>query len=276
MGEIEKEISDKDLKKLLSLVKSYTGITMEERKRDILSTRIRPQLRRLNMQLFEEYINCIQSNPVERQKFINLATTNETHFFRTEAIWKYFELEYLPEWWKKNSSQTLRVWSAASSSGAEAYSIMMLCEEFRTKNPGFKYRVYGSDICTDVLEVATNATYTDKVLAELKTKKPLLHQKYFDVLSLTQSQVKEEYRKNVEFGVHHLHTKSNRKDFYDITFLRNVMIYFSEPDQEMVLRHMKESLKKDGVLILGESESLARLKSDFTFAKPLIYLRAAA
>lgn len=276
MSEIEKEMSDRDLKKLLSLIKIYTGITMEERKRDILSTRIRPQLRRLKLLTFEQYIDCIQSNSAERQKFINLATTNETHFFRTESIWTYFESEFLPQWWSKFEGQTLRIWSAASSSGAEAYSIMMLCEEFRSKNPKFKYHVYGSDICTDVLEIASSGIYSDKILTELKTKKPLLHQKYFSTLSPNQSQVKDEYRKHVDFAVHHLHTKNNRKDFYDLIFLRNVMIYFSEPDQEMVLRHMQESLKGEGVLILGESESLSRLKTDFKYSKPLIYTKAAA
>ena len=276
MSEIEKEISDKDLKKILSLVKSYTGITMEERKRELLGTRIRPQMRRLKIFKYEEYIDCIQNNPLEKQKFINLATTNETHFFRTESIWKYFENEFLPNWWLSNKGQTLRIWSAASSTGAEAYSIMMLCEEFRTKEFAFQYHVYGSDMCTDVLEIANQGIYGDKVLAELKLKRPMLHQKYFNVISSTQSQIKDEFRKQVEFAVHHLHIKSSRKEFYDLIFLRNVMIYFNEPDQEMVLRHMKENLKKDGILIMGESESLARLKTDFQYSLPLIYKKAAS
>lgn len=276
MSEIEKQVSDKDLKKLLSLVKTYTGITMEERKRDLLITRIRPRMRKLNLKTFEEYIDKVQSDLECKQDFINLSTTNETHFFRTEPIWTYFEKEYLPEWFSKNKDSTLRVWSAAASYGAEAYSVAMLCEEFKLKNPSFKYRVFASDISTNVLKDAAEGLFGDKILEEIKTKKPVLHQKYFQALSPTTGQIVEPLRKQVEFSVHNLHQRSSRKDFYDIVFLRNVMIYFSESDNEMVLSYARETLKQNGLLVVGESESLARLKTEFQFSKPLIYQKRAA
>lgn len=276
MSEIEKEVSDKDLKKLLSLVKTYTGITMEERKRDLLVTRIRPRMRKLNLKTFEEYIHKIQNDLECKQDFINLSTTNETHFFRTEPIWTYFEKEYLPEWYAKNKDLTLRVWSAAASYGAEAYSVAMLCEEFKTKNPSFKYRVFASDISTNVLKDATEGLFGDKILEEIKTKKPTLYQKYFQPLSPTTAQIVDHLRKQVEFSVHNLHQRSSKKEFYDIVFLRNVMIYFSESDNEMVLNYTRETLKQNGLLVVGESESLARLKTEFQFSKPLIYQKRAA
>ncbi len=277
MSEPEKEISDKDLQKLLSLVKMHTGITMEARKRDMLLTRIRPQMRKMSLTSFEQFMDRVQSDPETRQKFIDLATTNETHFFRTETVWTYFTNDFLPNWFKqKPKDSTLRVWSAASSTGAEAYTIAMVCEEFKIKHPAFKYRVFASDISSKVLQEAQNGVYSDKILEEFKTKRPLLHQKYFLVLSPTQGQVNDFIRKQVEFSMHNLHTKAPRKDFYDIVFLRNVMIYFSEPDQELVLKNMQDSLKKDGLLIVGESESLSRLKTNFQYAQPLVYKKSAA
>lgn len=276
MSEIEKQVSDKDLKRLLSLVKTYTGITMEERKRDLLITRIRPRMRKLNLKTFEEYIKKVQNDSECKQDFINLSTTNETHFFRTEPIWTYFEKEYLPDWFSKNKEATLRVWSAAASYGAEAYSVAMLCEEFKLKNPSFKYRVFASDISTNVLKDASEGLFGDKILEEIKTKKPVLYQKYFQTLTPTTAQIVDPLRKQVEFSVHNLHQRSSRKEFYDIVFLRNVMIYFSESDNEMVLGYARETLKQNGLLVVGESESLARLKTEFQFSKPLIYQKRAA
>jgi chemotaxis protein methyltransferase CheR len=276
MSDIEKNMSDKELKECLSLIKKLTGITMEERKRDLLVTRIRPQLRKLSLTKFSEYIDRVNSDASIRQSFINLVTTNETHFFRTDIVWNFFESDFLPKWYQKNKNEVLQIWSAASSTGAEAYSIAMLCEEFKSSHPGFSYKVEASDISTQVLSIAEQGIYTDKLIDELKERKPILFQKYIKLINSQQGQVVESIKNKVSFSVHNLHQRPKKSQYFDIVFLRNVLIYFNEADQKLVLSHIKESLIKEGILIIGESESLSRLDTDFMFAKPLIYSRAAA
>lgn len=276
MSEAAKHLSGETLSRLLLLVKSHTGITMEERKRELLFARIRRRLRVLGLETPEQYIEFLESSEAECQEFINAVTTNETLFFRTPLVWEYFKTEFLPDWYAKNPEGTMRVWSAASSSGEEAHSIAMLCEEFKTTHPNFKYRVYGSDISTEVLAEARSGIFKSKNITELKNKFPDFFAKYFKALPDGNFKAHEIITNNIEFSVHNLHHRAPKSHFYDIVFLRNVLIYFNDKDQELVLHNAHGAIKPGGMLIVGESESLSRLKTEFSFKKPLIYSKAAA
>ena len=200
-----------------------------------------------------------------------MVTTNETLFFRTPLIWDYFRNEYLPEWSIKNSDGTLRVWSAASSTGEEAFSIAMTCEEYKMTKPSFRYQISGSDIDTNVLERARSGIFKERNTAEFKKKYPELFEKYFKTLPTGECKALDILFQRMDFSIHNLHTRPSKIGHYDIVFLRNVLIYFTDVDQELVLRNIFQAVKPGGFLIVGESESLARLKTDFTFHKPLIY-----
>lgn len=153
MGNIDSDGMDKDvLEKVLALVYKHTGITMTENKKTLLQGRLRPRIRVLNLNSYAEYLTYLESHKDETQTFINLVTTNETFFFRTQRVWDYFNKELLPNWMKENPKKTLRIWSAAASTGAEIYSIGICCEEFRQKNPTFNFSLIGTDISTEVLK----------------------------------------------------------------------------------------------------------------------------
>lgn len=272
MSEAAKQIDGATLKELLSLVKEYTGITMEERKRELLFGRLRRRMRTLNMDSIPLYVQFLKSNPNEKQEFINLVTTNETFFFRTPVVWDYFRKEFIPEWSANNPGETLKIWSAASSSGEEAHSMAMACEEYKATHPGFRYRIYGSDISTAVLDEAKAGIFAGKSIEDLKAKQPAMVEKYFKFLPEENAyKAQDSLRSNIEFSIHNLHKTPSKLKFFDIVFLRNVLIYFNDLDQQLVLKNMHSSLKPHGILILGESESLARFKSPFVFKKPLVY-----
>mgnify|MGYP003343758940 CR=1 FL=1 len=259
------------LSSLLVLVKKHTGITMEARKRELLFSRINRRIRALGLNTPEQYIAYLQDHEDEVQMFVNAVTTNETLFFRTPVIWDYFTKEFLPAWHRKHLEEPLRVWSAASSSGEEAYSIAMVCAEFKEKNPAFKFQISGSDISTDVLNKARSGVFKEKTTLELKAKSPDLYYKYFLRLPNGEHKFKDHLTGSPEFFVHNLHTLGSKIQHFDIVFLRNVLIYFNDKDQELVLNNIHRATKPGGMLILGESESLARLKTSFVFHKPLIY-----
>lgn len=271
MGDAAKKLEGASLTRLLSLVKTHTGITMAERKREMLAARLKPRLRLLGLDSYEEYMDQVDQGKVDSQDFVNLITTNETHFFRTPTVWNYFQNEFLPEWFRANSGNVLRVWSAASSTGEEAHSLGMSCEEFRIQHPAFKYRIFGSDIDTDVLAKARSGTFKDKTFEELQSRHPALIEKYFQKKVDGTFQISPVIGANLEFFQHNLHKAPPKGMLFDIVFLRNVLIYFNDPDQILVLDNTHRALKTAGVLVLGESESLARHKTQFKFHKPLIY-----
>lgn len=148
----------------------------------------------------------------------------------------------------------------------------MACEEYKAAHPGFRYRIYGSDISTAVLDEAKAGLFAGKSIEDLKAKQPAMVEKYFKFLPEEKAyKAQDILRSNIEFSIHNLHKLPPKLKFFDIVFLRNVLIYFNDLDQQLVLKNMHSSLKPHGILILGESESLARFKSPFVFKKPLVY-----
>lgn len=265
MPTVEVEIQPSVLTRLLALVKAHTGITMEERKGAMLGTRLRKRMRVLGLTSYAAYADFLDANRAEVQEFVNLVTTNETFFFRTPAVWRFFRTQFLPDWKARAEGRPLRLWSAAASAGAEAYSLAVSCEE-----AGVDYRILATDISTAVLDEAREGRYEGRIAEDLRTREPLLTAKYFerrgDALF-----VQPRLKTSVEFAPHNLFRGPARRVHFDFVFLRNVLIYFHDRDQELVLGHVAEALLPGGYLALGESESLSRLNTEFRFHEPLIY-----
>ena len=257
------------LARVISAVHKFTGITMAEHKKTLLQSRLKKRMRELQIASYVEYMDYLQKTIDETQNFINVVTTNETTFFRTPKVWSYFNDVFLPEWNIKNPRSTLTLWSAASSSGEEAYSLAILCSEFKLKNPGFDFRILATDISSTVLEEAIKAEYSDRAVEFFKKSHADLFSRYFTTKENDVHAVSGELKKKIQFSSHNLFTV--KKEQFDIVFLRNVLIYFSSEDQEKVLLNISKSLKDDGILIIGESESLSRLKTPYDFKSACIY-----
>jgi chemotaxis protein methyltransferase CheR len=270
---IERDMSVPVLEEILDLVHKHTGITMTEKKKTLLQGRLRPRLRELALETYQDYVAYFSAHPAEAQEFINLVTTNETFFFRTQRVWDYLEKELLPAWPARSAGKTLRLWSAASSSGEEAYSMAMLCREFQERAAGFAFSILATDISTEVLALAEKGVYQGRSIEDLKSRFPALVTRHFRT-GLPESdayQVRPELRAAVRFGTHSLFDPPKVKQSQDVVFLRNVLIYFSPSDQSKVMANIAEALVPGGILVLGESESLARFETPFEFVAPLIY-----
>lgn len=261
--------------KFLSLIHETTGITMAIHKKAMVEGRIRPRLRQLGIKTYSEYFNFLFQSSNEMQIFVDIITTNETSFFRTQRVWEYFQKEFLFDW-TKSSTNPLKIWSAASSTGEEVYSIAMSCEEHKLNFPKFNYEIVGSDISNRVLKTATDARYTGRSIDNFKKN----HLKFFEKYMRSVSQeghfeVSQGLKSKVSFFKQNLFEPISTKTKFDIIFLRNVLIYFVESDQEKVLKNISNALADNGILIVGESESLSRLKSDFNYKSPLVYQKRA-
>jgi len=270
--DIESEIDQATQRALLDKVRRHTGIHMADRKWTLLQGRLRRRLQALALNRYRDYLAVLDAQPEEVGTFINLVTTNETSFFRTPRIWDHFWQQLLPEWFRQHRGATLQLWSAAASTGEEAYSMAMMCEEFREHHPAFKYQILATDIASQVLAVGKAGFYQGKSIEGLKRTRPEWLAKYFQPSSdgyLASPML----RSHVLFREHHLHKRLDGASRFDITLLRNVLIYFDEEGQCNVLENVRRAMSPGGVLIIGESESLTRLNVGFDFEQPLIYRR---
>lgn len=250
-------------------IHKLTGITISNHKKTMLQGRLNKRMRAIGVASFEEYLKLVDRDPAETQQFINSVTTNETTFFRTPRVWEYFQKEFLPEWYEANPKSVLKIWSAAASSGEESYSAGMLCMELKNSKPSFDFRITGTDISTEVLNEAQEAIYDEREVEFLMKSRQDLFEKYFAPAGNEAHGVKDILKQKIQFSVHNLFTV--KKEKYDIIFLRNVLIYFSCEDQEIVLNNISKSMHEKSILIIGESESLNRLNTPFEFKSACIY-----
>jgi len=261
------EISEACLMEYVELIHRWTGITVGQNRKAMLYGRLKKRMKSLGQQSFESYLQYVRNTPEEKTPFIDLVTTNETYFFRTPRIWDYLEQNFIPQWFQNHPGKTFRVLSAAASSGEEAHSLGVACQDFKERHPAFQYQISGTDISTKMVARATEGKYTGRSIETFRKQarfekymKP--DGEYFRVIT--------EIRSRLEFRAHNLFQKLPGEPF-DLILLRNVLIYFKGPDQEKVLANLFPALKPDGLLIIGESESLTHVRSEFESIGPLLY-----
>jgi chemotaxis protein methyltransferase CheR len=255
---------------LFELVRRHTGIIMNERKWPLLAGRLRRRLRVLALADYRDYLRVLEQRPEEVGDFIDLVTTNETSFFRTPRVWDYLERSFLPDWHRGAAGSVLRIWSAAASSGEEAYSMAMLCEEFRLRHPAFQYSILATDISDEILARAKQGVFQGRSLEGLRASHPALLERYFSPCADGYG-ANVQLRSRITFAKNNLHLPARNIGSIELALLRNVLIYFDVAGQELVLENVRRSMMPGGVLIVGESESLSRLDTGFAFEQPLVY-----
>lgn len=263
----ETEISEACLADLVDLIHRWTGITVGQNRKAMLYGRLKKRMKTVGQNTFEAYLHYVKNTPDEKQAFIDLVTTNETYFFRTPRIWDHLEKTFIPDWFAKHPGKIFRVLSGAASSGEEAHSLGIICQEFKETHPAFNYQIIGTDISTRMVAKATEGRYSGRSIESFRATPRF--EKYMKAEG-DQFRVITEVKSRIEFRSHNLFQKLTLEPF-DLILLRNVLIYFKGPDQEKVLANLVPSLRSDGLLIIGESESLVHIQTEFESIAPLIY-----
>lgn len=258
------------LSALIALVRKHTGIAMTERKSVLLERRLRPRVQALQLGSYQAYLDKVEQDRAEVPHFIDLVTTNDTLFFRTPQVWDYVEKEFLPQWWQSHQGNKLKVWSAASSSGEELYSMAMLCEEFAAAQPSFSYQIHATDISQQILALARDGQYTGRSVERIQSTHPDWVKKYFRP-SAGGLRVVDGLKKNVELAQHNLLTPLRPARQFDLVFLRNVLIYFDQDHQQTILNQARLSMAPHAIMIVGESESISGRNTAYQFDRPMIY-----
>lgn len=264
-------MSDGDFARLRAIVHKQTGITIGETRKSMLVSRLRGRLRDLEEQSFASYISRLSKDPDEMQELTNRVTTNETYFYRTPRVWTYFQEVFLPGFHAKEENRRLRVWSAAASTGEEAHTIGTILEQQRLSVSGFDYSVLGTDVSSRVLEVAQKGVYNGRSIARFRKSQPELFTSHMAGSDDDGFKAVPQVRARIKFKLHNLLEKLGGTTPFDVVFLRNVLIYFTDEDQEKILSHVRDLIRPDGVLFIGESETLKKLNTGFEQVAPIIY-----
>jgi len=227
----------------------------------LFETRLTKVLRNQGMTGLDELVHHlkVRKNPVLERSIAEAMTINETSFFRDGRPFELLRSDLLPKLIdSRRNGRNLRIWSAACSTGQEAFSLGMLIHEHFPLLAGWSIRIEGTDICADVVERAQAGCYHR---IEINRGLPARFVvRYFDHVGEDWT-VKPEIRKMCNFRQANLCASPlpfNRSDDrFDVIFLRNVMLYFSQETRKTLLAGIHRLLAPDGILFLGSSEQPA-------------------
>lgn len=250
------KLTSSEFKKIAGLVYEKTGIHIDEAKLGLLSNRLRKRLKALNLQKFEEYYRLLRNKEKYEEElphFLSAVTTNETYFFRNDQLWKFFSEDLIKHFTqtKQAGNKTIRIWSAACSTGAEAYTTAILLREHLPNLQSWDVKIIGSDISQKVLDEAKAGLYTEYAVSRISKDRL---KKWFSPMD-DMFQLKDEIRGMVDFKFHNLRdTFPNGR--FDLIFLRNVLMYFDMKMKKRVVDVVCEALAPGGFLIIGDVDPI--------------------
>lgn len=268
----EFHFSNRDFEEVRKLIYDHAGIALTEAKEDMVYSRLARRLRATGIRSFRDYIAYLKAgHEDEWEAFVNSLTTNLTDFFRENH---HFEI--LREFLQHRHERPIVLWSSASSTGEEPYSMAMtVVEAFGSFNAPVK--ILASDLDTNVLKKCQEGVYPIDRLKKLSAER---QQRFFlkgtgDRAGL--AKIRPELRAMVEFFQLNLLAPSwPIRQPLDAIFCRNVMIYFDKPTQHKILTRMKPLLKPDGLLFMGHSEALYHAAELFRLRGQTVYEHAEA
>jgi chemotaxis protein methyltransferase CheR len=264
------ELSTQEFDFLRKMLYDTAGINLTPEKKALAVGRLTRRIESLGLSSYGDYFRRItgQIDTTERQWALDALTTNETFFFREPPHFAYLSEVILPS---VAPGETFRVWSAASSSGEEAYSIAMVLSERLGQRP---WEIVGSDLSTKVLDKARRGQYPME-RAE-KIPKPYLREYCLKGTGAQEGTflIDPRLRKRVQFLQANLMGPLPKVGLFDVIFLRNVLIYFDLPTKRRVVDNLLPFIKPGGHFFSGHSESLTGLVSGLQPIKPAIYRKA--
>lgn len=250
-----------DLFKLFrTFIYERTGIFFADNKKYLLESRVNRRLSALGLKTFEQYYRSLLNGagPAELSLLINTVTINETFFFRNEPQFAALEGTILPQLItlrKQSGINRVRIWSAASSTGEEPYTIAMIVrEKFQARYPTMRFEIVATDINTQVLDVARRGIFKEYSIRNVPGD---YMQKYFKHDG-DKYLLHEDIKKMVDFRQLNLFDKASMRlmrDF-DVVIAANVLIYFDFNSKQSVVSSVYNSLNKGGYFFVGYSETL--------------------
>lgn len=262
------------------LVHRETGIALGPHKRTLLEARLTKRLRALGLVSFSAYYDHLRyedADGVERTRFVNAITTNETAFFRERDHFAYLTGEWLAARRATGNDRRIRIWSAACSSGEEPYSIAMALLGAIDDAHTWDIRILATDIDTDVLARAELGIYRADAVEAVPSAlvaRSFLRGRASHVGLV---RVRPEVRALVTFRrLSLLDARWPQRTAFDFVFCRNVLMYFDRVTQGRLVQRFEHVLAPQGLLVLGHAENVVGLDTTMRRVSGTIYRRAPA
>ncbi|MDQ7045824.1 MAG: protein-glutamate O-methyltransferase CheR [Sulfurimonas sp.] len=248
-------LKDNEFSTLQKLIFKEVGIDLQDSKKLLVQSRLLKRLLFYKLDSYLDYIRLVQMNATERIEMVNLISTNETYFFREIDHYEYLQKEILP---LHPFKAKFRFWSAASSVGAEAYSIAMTLDKAMARND---WAIVGTDINTEVIKKARIGLYpekwADKIPVSLKKEYCLKGRGKHEGQFLMDRGLVQ----NMEFKVGNLMKYNTQVGLFDVVWLRNVLIYFDDNTKQLVVDNVIKNLKVGGYFFISLTENLNMIKT---------------
>ncbi|WP_213608836.1 protein-glutamate O-methyltransferase CheR [Pseudoalteromonas sp.] len=263
-----KDLQQNEYDQFRLFLEQQCGIVLGENKQYLVKSRLAPLMSRFNVGSLSELVTktlAVHERQL-RAAVVDAMTTNETLWFRDQYPFELLKTKLFPEF--KALNRPLKIWSAASSSGQEPYSIAMSVAEFQASNPGvlkMGAQIIGTDISNTMLDMCKNAEYDALALARgLSAER---RKKFFKDSGNGMAQVVDSLKKQVSFRHLNLLDSYALMGKFDIIFCRNVLIYFSPEVKAKIIAQFSQALNPKGYLFLGASESMSGLSTDFDMVR---------
>lgn len=261
------ELKENEFRQFQQLFYDMIGLQLPPAKKPLVAGRLAKRVNALGLSSYQQYYKHLLApeGVNELEIAIDLITTHETYFFREPQHFNYLQQKILPQ---VAAQANFRVWSAASSTGEEAYTLAMVLDQHRSPKA---WSVLGTDVSLGVLETARKGMFIesrgDKIPPHYLKRYCLKGQDRYAGYFL----VERALRERVEFQPNNLTTPCPELGQFDLILLRNVLIYFDPPTKQVVLRHLLDRLKPGGWLMVGHSESLQEVPVRLELVAPSIY-----
>lgn len=271
-------IRDNDYEFIRKLVYDRSRINLGPDKRELVTARLNKRLQANKITSISEYCRFLQTQSDEEElgHLIDVISTNHTYFFREKEHFEFLYKTALPEMLERRSKESwshFSIWSAASSSGEEPYTLAITIAEYMRKNKvTWPWRVEGTDISHRILQKARIGVYREEAVSKVP---PEMLKLYFQKGFGPQAgnyRVKPEIAEMVTYRqLNLLEGEPPGKDLFNVIFCRNVMIYFDHPTQAELVNRLTRRLVPGGYLMVGHSESLTAIQHNLQSVKPAVY-----
>lgn len=273
------KLSEDTFQQLRDYIYTLTGIYFQNNKKYLLEGRLGKRIQLLNISSFENYLQYIRNGKGqfdELQFLYDAVTINETYFFRNEPQFEAFEKHLIPEIVqskKYNGRSKVKIWSAASSSGEEAYTLAMIfLEKLKPRFPNLDVEIIGTDISQAVIDNAKRGVYKDY---SIRNMPEYYLKKYFSVRE-GKHHLNENVKQLVRFEKQNLFDQSRMRLMrnFDVIYCCNVLIYFDLRSKIQVVSNLYNSLNPGGYLFIGYAESLHGISTAYkliNFPKTVVY-----
>jgi chemotaxis protein methyltransferase CheR len=254
-------LSGPDFEFVTQLLLTKAAIKLNSTQEYLVRSRLEPLAKERGLPDLSALVEQLRREPYGElhTKVVEAMTTNETTFFRDVHPFDTLKTVIIPELLKRKVDRTLRVWSAACSTGQEPYSLAMLLSE-QPALSGWRIHILGTDLARHALAKAESGIYTPLEVGRGLPARSLAQ--HFDRAG-TSFQVKPQLRALIEWRQMNLATRFPAMPLFDVVFIRNVLIYFSPETMASVLQSVRGQMQSYGTLFLGTTENMLGLQAGF-------------